>query len=90
MREHILERHADTPLGRSEWPWKSKFPSDWNAVRILVAVDLALAEPDSAPVRLGDKIRFERLIDGQLVRVQVRVDLDPPQIWNAYPVVGDS
>ena len=36
------------------------------------------------------KIRFERVVDGQLVRVQVRDDMEPPGIWNAYPVDSEG
>lgn len=90
MRAHILERHQMTTESEREWPRKSKFPGDWDEDRIVSAVELTLAEPDREPVRLGDKIRFERLVDGQFVRVQVRVDKDPPEIWNAYPVDGED
>lgn len=86
MLEHIVERHADSPRSVADWPLKSKFPGSWQIDQIATAVDLTLADPDRPPIRLGDKIRFERLVDGQLLRVQVRVDLDPPAIWNAYPV----
>ena len=79
-----------TTESEHEWPSKSKFPRDWDEDRIVSAVELTLAEPDRKPVRLGDKIRFERIVDGQLVRVQVRVDKDPPEIWNAYPVDGED
>lgn len=61
----------------------------WQVHQILEAVDLALADPDHPPSRFGDEIRFEKVVTGKLVRVQVRVDLDPPEIWNAYPVDGD-
>ncbi len=82
LRSHILELHrpgATSPVA------KSKFPRTWSDEDILAAVDLTLAAPDRAPEWLGDKIRFEREVDGQLIRVQVRVDLDSPEIWNAYP-----
>lgn len=86
MRAHILDRHQAAPEDRPEWPTKSKFPAEWNADRILEAVDLTLADPGRPPARYGDKIRFERVVDGHVVRVQVRVDMEPPEIWNAYPV----
>lgn len=89
MREHILERHARAHHSEAEWPQKSQFPAAWSSERILSAVDLALADPGWPPRRLGDKVRFERIVDEQLIRVHVRVDLNPPEIWNAYPVDGD-
>lgn len=90
MRAHILERHQATSESEREWPKKSKFPVEWSADQIIAAVELALADPDRSPMRLGDKIRFERVIDGQLVRVQVRGDKEPPEIWNAYPVDSEG
>lgn len=90
MSAHILERHQATSESEREWPRKSKFPAGWSTVQIIAAVDLALADPDRPPTRLGDKIRFERVVDGQLVRVQVRDDMEPPEIWNAYPVDSEG
>lgn len=89
LLEHIVERHADSPRSGAAWPSKSKFPADWTVAQIAGAVDRVLENPDRPLIRLGDKIRFERTVDGLLLRVQVRVDLDPPEIWNAYPVEED-
>lgn len=85
-RDHILDRHRGSPASRRKWPGKPKFPGEWSDARIIAAVDLALARPDRPPECFGDAIRFERRVDGQLLRVQVRTDLMPPEIWNAYPV----
>lgn len=78
--ERVLSKHRHG----AGVPNKSEFPADWSDDDIVAAIDLTMAAPDTlAPG--GDKIVFERTIDGVLVRVTVRVDLDPPAFWSAYP-----
>lgn len=64
------------------------FPATWSDDDIMAAIDLATADPSAGLLRLGDKIQFERVVDGELVRVHIRVDQATPLFWNAYPPNG--
>ena len=64
---------------------KTRFPVSWSDADVEAAIELTIRAPDAGMVdRLGDKIVFERIVDGVLVRVYVRDDLIPPRFWSAF------
>lgn len=83
-RDRVLDKHRHG----ADQPNKTMFPADWSDDDIMAAVDLTTADPAAGLHRAGDKLIFERVVDGELVRVQIRLDLDPPVFWNAYPPNG--
>lgn len=84
-RERVLNKHRHGAVG---YPGKTWFPKHWSDEDIMAAVDLATADPTAALLRLGDKIQFERIVDGELVRVHIRTDIAAQIFWNAYPPNG--
>ena len=80
VRRHITDNHRFGAgiVGKSE------FPQSWDDNRIIAAVDEVMRSPKGI-IRFGDKFVFRKRIDGIEVKVNVRVDLNPPQIWTAYP-----
>lgn len=78
----VLRKHR---FGTSV-PNKSLFPKRWSDAEIELAIEMVMRNPEPATLkRSGDKINFERVVDGVRVRVLVRVDLEPPRFWSAYP-----
>ncbi|MGH3997481.1 MAG: hypothetical protein ACRDTJ_08465 [Pseudonocardiaceae bacterium] len=81
--ERILGKHRHG----ANIPNKTMFPEDWADNDIKAATDATLAAPDTIRWR-GDKVTFDRSVQGTAVRVQVRVDSSPPILWTAYPPEG--
>ena len=82
--ERALSKHAPGAVV----PKKSRFPEGWtDSGDIVAAIDLTTADPDTV-VRRGDKITFDRDIEGELVRVHVRVDGPDPIFRTAFPPNG--
>lgn len=65
-------------------PDKTHFPRDWSDRDIENAIELTIRRPSRDVLSKGDKLQFERIVDGVLVRVLIRVDLSPPRFWSAY------
>lgn len=84
-RERVLRKHRYRAVG---YPGKTWFRSDWPDDDVMAAIDLATASPTGAIVRFGDMLRFERVVDGELVRVHIRTDQVAPSFWSAYPPNG--
>lgn len=83
-RERVLRKHRH---GANDGN-RTMFPDRWSDDDIMAAVDLTTALPDAGSLeRFGDQIRFERVVDGELVRVHVRTD-GIVRFWSAYPPNG--
>lgn len=64
---------------------RSPFPREWSDADIEAAIRITIRDPDPARIiRSGDKIRFERSVEGTLVRVLIRVDPPGPRFWSGY------
>lgn len=78
----VLRKHRH----RSSVQGKTYFPRSWTDDDIEAAIELAIRAPGTPPIWLGEQIRFERVIDGVLVRVHIRTYPDGTvSFWSAYP-----
>lgn len=71
---------------------KTRFPRDWSDQDIEDAIELTIRRPSRDVEPFGDQLRFERVVDGVLVRVHVRTHPqsgEAPTFWSAYPVYRD-
>lgn len=78
----VLRKHRHNAKAAS----KTRFPGSWTDADIENAIELTLRDPDPETFkRFGDKINFERDVDGVRVRAYVRDDGGSPVFWSAYP-----
>ena len=82
-RARVLAKHRRG----ANAPMKTMFPEGWSDDDIMTAIDMAGADP-AVVSRSGDKLTFDREVGGELVRVHIRLDQDPPIFWTAYPPNG--
>lgn len=66
-------------------PGKTHFPRGWSDQDIEDAIELTIRRPSRDVRRNRDKLTFERMVDGVLVRVRIRTD-GSPRFWTGYPV----
>lgn len=82
----VLRKHGHG----SRVPGKSKFPKSWSVTDIQAAIELTMCSPDHPVEKFGEQLRFERVVDGVLMRVHIRTYPragGESRFWSAYPVI---
>jgi len=84
FRNHVLDRHADSPISWIRWPHKPKFPFAWSADDIFQAIEYVMERSDEVR-HYGDQFQFRGVVREVAVHVSVRVDKPRPFVWAGYP-----
>jgi hypothetical protein len=83
-KRHIIERHS----GSSAVPNKTRFPKDWDDLRIIQAVDETIDSPDRIvrPIPPNQRCQIEKNFEDVTIRVSYYYDNGKAVFHSAYPL----